>query len=573
MEICSWSPGPLLQFLEPSSSESSARIPIACKGHVVDDKGQTKPIDLSHITAVKLTRTAFVFFSGSNEHPVFQSNPIPIRVQTQLKASAEKYSYFDPKILSGDTGNTLDIGVFPASARIHDDISVRITEFPAGNYEYSAALKQFWPAGIEGELPTKTYIASSESTDSCEVRLLDPRHQISLLYNRTLSLLAFTNACDMLSPVLAFNVEILDSPLIQNIFRPAAQKHLRERLPPRIIIVPATHHDSNFALTDFVFRDDVRGTLNTADFPIRSLPIHPVPDTSVAKALGRPCVAQLVSFYGLHGQRRDRRDQSILISFDAIQWMLAAQAAAIRCQAVHEGSTSSDDSQSTNSDQFASSSELQSSHLERVDLSLLSATASEVLTVVHEMAHVFVTYQPSAVGDSPPRRDVVGAQGPEYRQAEDEQRSDHIEPGKLVETFWYGGLPKLVVDSEGWLRLGITLPDEEANNERDHRLQDIILSTSEELMQMMNLSMPRRSPKELQAAFSSHPQASTYVRNRDEVIVTPTSTPASTPKAEQATRQPSVVPKPRRPFAGPTVLMLVKEKTWPGVAGRADAHD
>lgn len=51
------------------------------------------------------------------------------------------------------------------------------------------------------------------------------------------------------------------------------------------------------------------------------------------------------------------------------------------------------------------------------------------------------------LGDSPRRKDVIGAEDSKYDAAEDEKKAGVIEAGNLVETAWLGGPHRLALDN------------------------------------------------------------------------------------------------------------------------------
>ncbi|KAJ7044913.1 hypothetical protein C8F04DRAFT_518585 [Mycena alexandri] len=206
--------------------------------------------------------------------------------------------------------------------------------------------------------------------------------------------LACTDVAEVLGPVLDWSVT--HTPIQTSRIILEVQAWLRSSLPPLVVIAPS--EDGSETFPEITFRDDLEGYLNT----FQSLPQKPA--------------------WPMNVHRRDRGLNAvpmIILSTELVGWLLATIDA-------------TDD---------------------QVDAAIRSrhaATASIKTTVVHELSHLWVMEK--HLGDSPRRKDVIGAEGSKYDAAEDEKKAGVIEAGNLVETAWLGGPHKLALDNDGWLR-------------------------------------------------------------------------------------------------------------------------
>ncbi|KAF7328726.1 hypothetical protein MVEN_02501200 [Mycena venus] len=260
--------------------------------------------------------------------------------------------------------------------------------------------------------PTKTYIL-----DGRHAKLLPPENTLSTIITDTLTALACTDVAEVLGPVWDWSVA--HTPIQISKIVAEVQKWLRTSLPPLVVVADSAEGSNLFP--EFTFRDDLEGRLDTVH--ARSLPQRPVwPLEQVNLSPSEMWVLPAISNYGVPRRKREANAVPvIMISTELVGWLLAA---------IDETG--------------------HNSQADAAIRSLRAATASIKMTFVHELAHVWVTQKHQ--GDSPLRRDVVGANVPKYDAAEDERSVGVIEAGNLVETAWLGGPHKLALDNNGWLQ-------------------------------------------------------------------------------------------------------------------------
>ncbi|KAK7063819.1 hypothetical protein R3P38DRAFT_13252 [Favolaschia claudopus] len=300
--------------------------------------------------------------------------------------------------------------------RICDDVDVTI-EFMSDDdaAAFRANLcKACPPDSREFHLPTKVYTLQQNSREAHILRRDDP---VVTIINETLTALAFTAAGRVLIPLLNWTVSV--NPRSVAVQTEVIHLWLQGQHPPLVVIAQA---DRNLSTAGLIFRDDLESPPLS---PLHRLPVQPV-DGSLKHL---PCppdgtvwAKQIISDYGVHCRQRDTPGPPIIVlSTELIDWYRAAFAA----------HTLSADANTV--------------------ASLEAATASLKLTIVHEVAHVWVTQ--NQIEDSAARGEVTGADECKYDVAEDDRRPGFIEPGNLIETVWLGGPHSLVLDNGGWLRL------------------------------------------------------------------------------------------------------------------------
>ncbi|KAF8213806.1 hypothetical protein K438DRAFT_1957150 [Mycena galopus ATCC 62051] len=310
--------------------------------------------------------------------------------------------------------------IFRSSPRIWNDIGFTATlESEADAESFLVKLREASPPNSRKyTFPTKTYILDGQLA-----KLLPLNNTLSAIITDTLTALACTDIAAVLGPVLDWSVAhtpIQTSRLVADV-----QNWLRTSLPPLVVVGEST--DGSNLFPQITYQDDIEGQLDVID--VLNLPQRPVwPLTHVdISPSDSMWLLPAVSNYGIHRREREATTVPVIfISTELVGWLLAA----IRATA-HKSSADA-----------------------AAIRSLRAATASIQVTLVHELAHVWVTQKHQ--GDSPLRQSVIGADVPKYDAAEDEQSAGLIEAGNLVETAWFGGPHRLALDNDGWLRFVVT---------------------------------------------------------------------------------------------------------------------
>ncbi|KAJ6489206.1 hypothetical protein C8R47DRAFT_1125352 [Mycena vitilis] len=387
-------PGPLLRPTVAALSD----------GVFTDVECFSRDKDLAGINFLRVVESGVVFYDLSKT-AVFETERFALMCQTFLgKDSATPHNAIRFKE-SPAIWNDLE---FTASFKSEDEAIA------------TAASIRKCLQGRSMSLPTKVYVLEEKIA-----KLLPPTHTVSRIVDETLTALAYSDAAEVLAPVWDWSVVHTDLQLKHA--TDAVQQWLQSNHPPLIVI--ASGADRETLEGGFDFRDGLEGIVDSDLTPV--LPNRPrwAPTQVPPPADNGLWCQHLVTNYGVHYRdRRADRHPFIVISAELAGW----------CYAAHQASNGSSSPGAL--------------------ASLQAVAASIKITLIHEMAHLWVTQK--GTKNSPPRHEVSGAHTTKYDVAEDEESAGIIEAGALVETVWLGGPHKLVMDNAGWLRVVVSLATE-----------------------------------------------------------------------------------------------------------------
>ncbi|KAJ6553494.1 hypothetical protein DFH09DRAFT_1318884 [Mycena vulgaris] len=410
-----WPPGPLLKPLEESGRDLFNEL---CTCNWFEDgKLLVPPEDnlKKQIGRVSVTSLAIVFLDKQTKQPVISKR------LTFLPESATVFH--GTKLVS-----------LYKRPNIHDDFSIDIT------FRSKQAARDFCTTIEQNRKPatlgTKIYTLASTSPetepDGCipTANILKGFPAIEQAITGVLTGLAYSESADILGPLVRWDARKIGITPQERTHRIATiQNHYQASPPPLILVLGGGASFSDSPLPEAIIWDDSNPTEFLSNRFLPLPPTWPGPGGPPNSWVTFPILN-----YGIHARDDDKsRPKYIALSYDLVDHFAAADSASKQHYKTAED-------------------------LKAAKLSLDAATASLKSTLIHELAHLWVT---ETDGESPARARVTGVQDSAYDVAEDSQRPGFIESGLLVETVWLGRPQELACDQLGWLKLAVREDPEE----------------------------------------------------------------------------------------------------------------
>ncbi|KAJ7640259.1 hypothetical protein DFH06DRAFT_1430000 [Mycena polygramma] len=243
------------------------------------------------------------------------------------------------------------------------------------------------------------------------------------LVNGVFTSLAYSQRAEVLAPIVDWNTLPRTPEQMQEV-RDTIQTRFRTRPPPPILILTGAATQSEVPLPEFLTWDDA--VERSRSFP-GTLTLPSPPRWTSHATPPESWVNLSVPNYGIHTRNSDTSVPYIALSYELVDHLAAA------CSACARQDISKNEGDSAR-------------------LSLQAAVASVKLTLVHEIAHLWISEQGKS---SPPRAEVRGANDSSFDVAEDSQNPGTIEAGLLVERCWLGSPHELATTNAGWLALAL----------------------------------------------------------------------------------------------------------------------
>ncbi|KAJ7907912.1 hypothetical protein B0H13DRAFT_1879136 [Mycena leptocephala] len=259
-------------------------------------------------------------------------------------------------------------------------------------------------------------------------QLLDGFPALREAVNGVFTALAYSESAEVLTPVINWStLPLARTARERNLIIKEIQTRFREKLPPPILILNGAASLSRSPLPDFIFWND------NALTPFQRSSHLPSPPSWRGSQPPPPTWLDLpIANYGIHTRNIDQPESSAPMRYIALSYELVDMFAAA-CSACDRQNMSLEDHAAARQ-------------------SLEAATASIKATVIHEIAHLWVSEQGKS---SPSRTNVRGAEHPSFDIAEDEDNPGRIEAGLLVEKCWLGSPHELALNNAGWLTLAL----------------------------------------------------------------------------------------------------------------------
>ncbi|KAF7376625.1 hypothetical protein MSAN_00079300 [Mycena sanguinolenta] len=263
--------------------------------------------------------------------------------------------------------------------------------------------------------------ASSFSDGVTPARLLR-FHALHEVVNEVLTAFAYGDGGQIFGPIITWDASL------ENIDRDrivrSVQKEFQQEPPPLVLILDGRASHVQSPIPDLIMWDDEKTVALT---PLISLPSPPTWEG--ASPAPQSWVGNPFENYGIHERKSmdgpDHNPRFIALSHELVDYFAAAHAALI---------------DATPANKLAA------------ENSVTAATASVKATVVHELAHLWVSKWRR---HSPSRKNVQGVEDASFDCTEDPLCPGQIEAGLFVERCWLGAPHELTLNRDGWLSFAL----------------------------------------------------------------------------------------------------------------------
>ncbi|KAJ7197680.1 hypothetical protein C8J57DRAFT_1487677 [Mycena rebaudengoi] len=419
-----WPPCPLLR---PPTNLKKSKVTfeaVKCSWPHSPTTELADPPDLTALKTIWLNTDAIILVAHNktfkNGKPTTQNVPF---IYKQLAHLADDY----PQV-HGVKGTLVSLG---KRANVLDDLAIDVTFVHHSVAAKFVATIKSSREKIKPRLTTCIYMMTSVEKKK-KNKTDDPptiEHVARLLHcpslqgavTSVLTALAYSESAQVLAPVTAWNVRPDPLRLRTKTENDVVQQRFQHFPPPLILVLDGAESMSTTGspIPDIFSWDKESDALTTTPLIHLPRPPHwPGPDDAPLNWVHLP-----VSNYGIHQRETDTENlRFIALSHDLVQHFLAAGEV---CEDPTNGQAS-----------------------------MAAATAALKATIVHEIAHLYVT---ETSKHSPPRAAVEGAHDHAYDYAE---TNGIVEAGKLVEIAWLGRTFDLAIQQDGWLALA--MPNDES---------------------------------------------------------------------------------------------------------------